>query len=64
MDEVGLLVDEVVGILPPLTPAETEAAVADRYGNSAAEFYCTMREFAPDALLGARGGHRTRRGRR
>jgi SAM-dependent methyltransferase len=52
LDEVGLVVDEVIGILPPLTPAETEAAVAERYGGRAAEFYRTMREFAPDALLG------------
>ncbi len=52
LNEIGLVVDDVVGILPPLTPEETEAAVAERYGNSAAEFYRHLRAYAPDALLG------------
>jgi 2-polyprenyl-3-methyl-5-hydroxy-6-metoxy-1,4-benzoquinol methylase len=52
LDEVGLTVDEVVGILPPATPATTEAAVAARYGDGAAEFYRAMHRFAPEALLG------------
>lgn len=52
LDEIGLEVEEVVGILPPATRAQTEAAVATRYGDGAAEFYRHMREFTPDALLG------------
>jgi 2-polyprenyl-3-methyl-5-hydroxy-6-metoxy-1,4-benzoquinol methylase len=52
LDEIGLVVEEVVGILPPPTPAQTEAAVAQCYGSPAAEFYRAMRHLAPDALLG------------
>jgi SAM-dependent methyltransferase len=52
LDEIGLVVDEVVGILPPSTPEATEAAVVGRYGPRAAAFYQAMRAFAPDALLG------------
>lgn len=51
LDEVGLVVHEIVGILPPLTQDETEAAVAGRYGGGAAAFYRRMREFCPEALL-------------
>lgn len=52
LDAVGLVMEEAVGILPPPIPAQTEAAVAERYGGGAAEFYRAMQEFAPDALLG------------
>ncbi len=52
LDEVGLVVHEIVGILPPLAQDKTEAAVAERYGSGAAAFYRRMRDFAPEALLG------------
>lgn len=51
LNEVGLVVDDVVGILPP-SQKETEAVVAERYGCGAVEFYRHLREYAPDALLG------------
>ncbi|MDQ3273691.1 MAG: class I SAM-dependent methyltransferase [Actinomycetota bacterium] len=51
LSEVGLVVDEVVGVLPP-SQKETEAAVAERYGCGAAEFYRHLSKYAPDALLG------------
>ena len=52
LDEVGLVVREIIGILPPLAQDETEAAVAGRYGSGAAAFYRRMRDFCPEALLG------------
>lgn len=52
LEEVSLVVEETVGILPPLTPQATEAAVARRFGADAAALYRRMREHAPDALLG------------
>ena len=52
LDEVGLVVHEIVGIMPPLAHDETEAAVAQRYGSGAATFYRRMRDFCPEALLG------------
>jgi SAM-dependent methyltransferase len=52
LGDVGLVVHETIGILPPLTPDQTQAAVAERYGSGAAAFYRRMREFAPEALLG------------
>lgn len=52
LDEVGLVVHEIVGILPAPAQAETEAAVAERYGSGAAAFYRRMRGFCPEALLG------------
>lgn len=51
LDEVGLMVEDVVGILPP-TPDKVEVEIARRFGPQAVEFYQRMREFAPDALLG------------
>ncbi|MGH3916110.1 MAG: class I SAM-dependent methyltransferase [Pseudonocardiaceae bacterium] len=51
LDEVGLVVENVVGILPPI-PEKVETAVARRHGSQAVEFYRHMREFAPAALLG------------
>lgn len=51
LDEAGLVVDDLVGILPP-TPDTVEAAIARRFGPQAVEFYRHMREFVPDALLG------------
>ncbi|MGH3798350.1 MAG: phosphoribosyltransferase family protein [Pseudonocardiaceae bacterium] len=49
--EVDLVVDDVVGILPPVTD-KVEAEVNRRFGPQAVEFYRHMRHFAPDALLG------------
>lgn len=51
LDEAGLVVDDVIGILPP-SPDHVEAEVARRYGPQAVELYRRMREFTPDALLG------------
>jgi SAM-dependent methyltransferase len=51
LDEIGLVVENVVGILSP-TPDKVEDEVARRFGPQAVEFYQRMREFAPDALLG------------
>lgn len=52
LDEVGLVVEDVVGILPPLTAEATEVAVASRFGADAVSMYRRMRAHAPDALLG------------
>lgn len=58
LDHVGLVVEEVVGILaPPATVGaedtdQVEMAVAARYGEAAAGFYAAMRQFTPAALLG------------
>ncbi len=52
LDELGLVVHEVVGILPPLTQQATEAAIAARFGADVAVFYRRLRDAVPDALLG------------
>jgi SAM-dependent methyltransferase len=52
LDEVGLVVEDVVGILPPLTPEATEDAVGRRFGADAAALYRRMSQHTPDALLG------------
>ncbi|WP_410658390.1 class I SAM-dependent methyltransferase [Amycolatopsis sp. lyj-112] len=52
LDDVGLIVEEIVGILPPVTPEATEAAVARRFGRDGAALYRRMRKHSPDALLG------------
>jgi SAM-dependent methyltransferase len=51
LDEVGLVVEDVVGILPPSLD-KVEAEIDRRFGPQAVEFYRQLREFAPDALLG------------
>lgn len=51
LGEVGLVVDDVVGILPPV-PELVEAEVGRRFGSQAVDFYRHMRRFAPEALLG------------
>lgn len=51
LDDVGLVVEDVVGILPP-DAEKVEAEIAHRFGPQAVEFYQCMRKFAPDALLG------------
>jgi SAM-dependent methyltransferase len=51
LDEVGFVVEHTVGILAP-SPDVVEAAVADRFGPQAVEFYRRMRECAPEPLLG------------
>ena len=48
----GLVVDEVVGILPPSDPAATMAAVAERYGAGGLDLYQELERLAPAALLG------------
>lgn len=52
LEDVGLQVDDVVGVLPPQTAADTEQAIADRYGADAIAFYRRMQRSAPEALLG------------
>ncbi|MFD2422423.1 class I SAM-dependent methyltransferase [Amycolatopsis pigmentata] len=52
LDEVGLDIVTVVGILPPQTREATEEAVYKRFGDGGAALYHSLRENAPDALLG------------
>jgi SAM-dependent methyltransferase len=52
LDEVGLKIEQTVGILSPPTPQATEDAVVRRFGAEAAVLYRRMREHAPAALLG------------
>jgi SAM-dependent methyltransferase len=52
LEEVGLQVDDVIGVLPPHTAADTEQAIADRYGADAIAFYRRMQRSVPEALLG------------
>ncbi|MGI9001994.1 MAG: class I SAM-dependent methyltransferase [Pseudonocardia sp.] len=52
LDELGLVVHEVIGILPPLTQRATEMAITTRFGADATSFYRRLRDTAPDALLG------------
>ncbi|MBC8091701.1 MAG: class I SAM-dependent methyltransferase [Pseudonocardia sp.] len=49
---LGLMVDDVVGILPPVDPSTTLTAVAERFGPGGAEFYRALERHAPPALLG------------
>lgn len=52
LDEIGLQVEEVIGILPPPDPAALVAAVEQRFGAGGAALYAEMARHAPPALLG------------
>ncbi|MEU6562610.1 class I SAM-dependent methyltransferase [Nocardia nova] len=52
LEEIGLVVRNIVGILPPLDPEATAAAVKQRWGAAALEFYEAMADSTPAALLG------------
>lgn len=52
LEDIGLEIIDVVGILPPLTPQATEAAVSARFGHGGTELYRRLRDNTPDALLG------------
>jgi hypothetical protein len=49
---IGLVIDDVVGILPPPDPSLTAAAVAQRFGPGGVAFYRELERLAPPALLG------------
>ncbi|WP_433206957.1 class I SAM-dependent methyltransferase [Nocardia sp. CA-107356] len=52
LEQIGLVVRNIVGILPPLTSEATEEAVKQRWGAAALEFYRAMADNTPAALLG------------
>ncbi|MEV0299088.1 methyltransferase domain-containing protein [Nocardia sp. NPDC050710] len=52
LEEIGAEVRQIVGILPPQTSKDTEAAVLRRFGPGAADFYRDMAAHTPAAMLG------------
>ncbi|WP_067473005.1 class I SAM-dependent methyltransferase [Nocardia amamiensis] len=52
LEQVGLVVRNIVGILPPATTEAAEEAVKQRWGSGALEFYRHMADNTPAALLG------------
>jgi SAM-dependent methyltransferase len=52
LEQIGLVVRNIVGILPPLTTEAAEQAVEQRWGAGALEFYRHMADNTPSALLG------------
>lgn len=52
LEAVGLAVEHEIGLLPPDQPETLAAALASRYGNSAAAWYYDLALRVPAALLG------------
>jgi len=52
LSDAGLIIDDVMGLLPP-APGPLAAALADRYGPAAASWYRDLAERVPRALLDA-----------
>lgn len=51
VSDAGLVVEDVMGLLPPKPPV-LEAALAERYGSGAAAWYRDLLDRVPEAMLG------------